>query len=244
MNLQELSERYMYLGREAEKVGLTQKAQECKAVADALVETDLNERYGTTHVPVDVLMKWHTHFEDIAWAVPRFYREDGQTWLGAVRDWLFSESNWSPNVIPGFVSAGRRLLNNVKIVLFWYLSPWFRITYWFTEAFTNFNDCKLLADGVYWVCVRSRELDPVYFGLTFHGFRYTLRRWEWVVEDKDGKGRSANQFVNSLGADESSRLKRVEGPSHSGWVFGWKSFVREFKKVVDLTPELHWNKSL
>ena len=254
MDLSELANHYWFLKQEAEKVGLEQKVKEYSAIWSALDRADSYKQYAEVHLPIDKIINWKPFFENSSFAWPPFkwYKGD-ETLLNAIWFWLTDRFNWMWNCSPGFPEFFKRVYRNVKIVLLWYLSPWFRIRYWFITSFEDFNGGKPLDGTINWTCLRNRKADTVYYELKFCGFHYTLKRWRWL---REGETEGENSFIegfilafDSSKTDEEKRkevksIKKVEEKVCSGWVFGWKSFVRQFNKIVELTPDLEWTKTL
>ena len=253
MDLYELSEYYWSRSREADKVGLEQKAKEYKAIWSALDRADSYEKFAKPHLHLDEIVKLRPRYKNPFESWPTFVWYADETWIKSFWLYLTDKWNWERNTYPGFLSFFEYFWEDVKIFFLWTLSPWFHIRYWFTCCFANRNDGKLLDDGIGWACLRNRQEDQVYYELKFCGFHYTLKKWRWM---KDGETMGRNGFMAGLllafdseksdeeKTEEAESIKKVEEKVCSGWVFGWHSFIKQFYKIVELTPDLDWTKSL
>lgn len=251
MNKYELSDWYDWLANDAREKGLDQKAAEYTEIGRLLFHQAMVDERGHTPLDIGRIMNWKPHFEDLddSWP-PLYYRDEEQSWLSAVWDWLTDHWNWDKCTSPSFPAFFHDIWENVKTVFLWYLSPWFHLRYWFLSAFVNLNDGKLLDCEVNWAHIRNRKSDTAYYTLRLCGFHYTLTKTQFLKSGEEG-GQSI--FIQSMIlafsdlSDEerqkkADELKEFKTEVCSGWIFGWKSFAREFNKIVEKTPDLDWER--
>lgn len=177
-------------------------------------------------------------------------------WGFFVRAWdtLTWKMNWDPCVYPSFPTLFRGILDNIHRFVSWWVFPWRRWRWRFMNFFVNENGSKALWDRAWCANIRNREADCAYYQLSFTGCHYKLVRIRWVDSKGEGQNRYTN-FVYGLMAtmaendeamdkakEEARELREEKTVISSGWVFGWKSFVREMDKVVEATPDLGWVK--
>lgn len=247
-----LADLYYWRAIDAAAKGLKQKEAEYKEISKAVYDRALVDEHG--HVALDItrILNWKPCFERPSYAWPRFAWYEDETWLKAFWIWFTDEWNWKKNCSPGFPEFFSRVWKNVKIVFYWYLSPWFHMRYWFLDAFINRNDCKLLDSDINWAYIRNRQSDMAYYTLELCGFHYTLTKMQIMEDGKEGGQNGfllgicvglANMTDEEREAAE-AKIHEVRTKVCSGWIFGWKSFVREFNKVVEKTPDLNWFKSM
>lgn len=246
MNKGELSDYYFYLSAEADKKGLAQKKDEYRTISTALWHDYMDETSGHVAFDLSRIMSWKPCYETVWYAWPRYFKDGyGNRW-----NWLTDKWNWHRHTSPGFPEFFFRIWKNIKIFIFWYLSPWFHMRYRFLDVFAIQNDCKLLDDDINWKFVRNRQSDQAYYLLEFHGFRYTLTKTQIIKDGEDG-GKNSFMLGMIIGLSkmtdeereaEKAKYHEVKTKVCSGWVFGWRSFMREMNKIVDITPDLDWEK--
>ena len=122
-----LSRLYRWLSKDAESLGLYQKAEEYQKICVLLNRAAAVETYG--HLPIDlnVILNWKPHFENVLVAWPSYWRdkECGETVIQAFERWLFDYWHWKLGCSPSFVEFFNRIVENIKTILLWTLSPWF-----------------------------------------------------------------------------------------------------------------------
>ena len=244
--LLQLSHLYGWRSARASDQGLRQKCEEYGIIQSALYDRWFRKEYSRLKFDMGAIMYWRPSMESVLYRLPRWDRE-----TPFVR-WLFSRYNWDSCFMVSFTSAAKALVENIRIVLYWHLSPWFHMRYRFLQYFVNMNSSKLLDDGVGFAYVRNRQPDCAYYTMKFRGFRYTLTRKKLVGADGCGINafhRSLESIASGKDFDESYEfeeepIKEVCTTVCTGWVFGWKSFVSEMEKVASITEDLEWSKSL
>jgi len=235
--LLELSNLYGWRSARASCQGLRQKCEEYGVIQSALCDRWFRKEYARLMFDMGVITYWRPRMESVLGMIPR--RDRDRPFI----KWLFSRHNWDPCFMPSFAAAAKALVENIRIVLYWHLSPWFHMRYRFLQYFVNMNSSKLLDEGVRFAYVRNRQPDCAYYTMKFRGFRYTLTRKRFVGDD----GCVVNmfhKFIESIESGEENPVKEVCTTVCTGWVFGWKSFVSEMEKVASLTEDLEWSKSL
>lgn len=248
MDAYEISDRFMAASKTEAERGNFGRSEEYRAASEALSDVALRAEYGRVVYDMKVIMSFRPHYQSLLYGLPRYFGRGG---LVGWCKWLTHKFNWDANVYPSFGSYLMKVANNVRVFFLWTLSPWFHIRYRFIDTFVNINDSKLMDCGVSSAFVRSRGPDVAYYRLRFIGFRYTLDRRRFV---KDGENNGVNCFLTgfciALNDDMTDEQKRTEAESYkrveervcTGWVFGWRSFVREMDKIVSLTPDMEWTK--
>lgn len=231
------SDKFYHAAAAAEATGNFGVARDMKDASNALLDFGLRAERKRVEYDVDEILGYSPSFESVWW--PRYSRE----WDGSWFRWITSRWTWGDvNTSPSICNCMHRIAYNVKVVLLWYMSPWFRMRYRFILTFVNFNGCKLLDSGINWALVRNRVEDCAYYTMSFSGFRYTLYRKKLL---KDGETGGQNMFIQGIitaFSEDGDRGKfhEVTEKVCSGWVFGWRSFVREMNRVVEKTPDLEW----
>ena len=213
----------------------------------------------------DDFCNYKTVFNHVFW--PRFYmmREKDYTpdekgfpwfWKYRILNWLYRFfdsireycfrfgpfTHWDAGVSPSFPDAIGDIWDNLMLAL----TPWYRVRRKFMLGFVNLNGCKLLHHNRSHAYVRTRGNECVYYELIFTTFRYKLIKSQLF---KKGDSKPRNQFIEAIGFigrldEELEELSRQYEERIStvctGWVFGWKSAVRELNKVAYLTQTLGW----
>ena len=182
--------------------------------------------------------------------VPWFWKYKTLNYLyrlfDSIREYFFNFGafgNWDGSVSPSFPYAFKEIWDNIFI----FLTPWYEIRRKFMDGFINCNGSKLLDSNRCHAYVRSRGLECVYYDLIFTGFRYTIVK----IILRDGKGKASNAFLAGISimfSKKSNEELEEEVDSYheertkvcSGWVWGWKSAVKELNKVAYLTQNLEW----
>lgn len=245
--LNDISSLYQWRSMEARKLGLAQKEWEFGQISSAVGREANRLEYGRTMLDIRAILNWKPYYEVLKYEWPKFSRRIYEgNFLNAFWNWITDRWHWQSRVSPSFPAFFKDIWKNVKIFIFWNLSPWLHTRYKFLESFVNLNGCKLLDNDINWVYVRNRDIDCAYYTLRFSGFRYRLIKTQIL---KDGEERGQNGFMtgimlalNEKAETEADKYRQVNTPICSGWVFGWKSFVREFDKIIALTPDLEWFK--
>ena len=186
--------------------------------------------------------KWHI----LNWCIRCFWSIVDYIVTEVCANWLFDFKTygaWDIHISPSFPNAFLRLWNNIMV----FLTPWYRIRFKFLKGFMNCNSSKALSSNRYYSYVRNRVKEIAYYTLTFTGFHYKLTK----IVLRDAEGRHGNIFWSGISialSDKSEKEKQKEIDSFkeeisvicTGWVFGWKSAVRELNKIAKLTPDLQW----
>lgn len=189
---------------------------------------------------------WWFKYRCLNWCVRCFWSIVDYIVTEVCANWLFDfkpYGAWDSHITPSFADAFSNLWNNVIV----FLTPWYRIRFKFLEGFTNCNGSKALSGNRYYSHVRNRVEEMAYYTLTFTGFHYKLIK----MVLRDAEGRHSNAFLSGISialSDKSEEEKQKEIESYkeefstvcTGWVFGWRSAVRELNKIVKLTPDLQW----
>lgn len=232
---------------ESEKTGNSGKAEEYSIVSNCLADEAFREEYSRFYFDLGSFLHYRPRFEDISYSWPRYIKSH----YGNIWNWLTDRWNWyGIHTSPGFLKFFYDIYRNVETFFLWHLSPWCHIRYRFLNAFVNWNDCKLLDDGMNFAYIRNRQSDCVYYTLKFMGFHYVLKKTRIL---KDGEEGGQNAFISGIllgfGTDEEdleeekAKFHEVTEKVTSGWVFGYRSAVREMEKIAELTPDLSWRKA-
>lgn len=215
------------------------------------------------HVVYDlktILLFWKPDWNDKPWwpRSPYMPVKGWPRWLQAIVDFwdaITDKMSWDPNISPSYPDVARRLTNNVRKFISWWVFPWRRWRWRFMTFFANHNGSKLLYDSDSSTHIRNREADCCYYDMEFVGLHYRLTRTRWVNKNGEGQNTYMNfvyGFVAAMSDDkevmdeareESQELREEKTVISSGWVFGVKSFVREMDKIIEATPDLGWIKS-
>ena len=179
-------------------------------------------------------------------------------WLQTIVDFwdaVTDKMSWDPDISPSYPDVARRLTDNVRKFISWWVFPWRRWRWRFMTFFANHNGGKLLYNSDSSTHIRNREADCCYYDMEFVGLHYRLTKTRWVNKNGEGQNTYMNFVYGFVAAmsdnkeamdearEEAQELREEKTVISSGWVFGVKSFVREMDKIIEATPDLGWIKS-